>query len=103
MANDDAPANVVPFGRRWRFPADLARFRAMLDDEEVAFEESDIDDGLACAEAGAAKRVPGAQEVRAELLTIRAYRTLHAGDADAALARWAEIIAEYPAHREAYV
>jgi tetratricopeptide (TPR) repeat protein len=40
--------------------------------------------------------------VKAEMLTIRAYRTLHAGDAEGALAAWAAIIAEYPTHFAAY-
>src|SRR5690348_9403665 len=102
MANDEPSAKVLPFVRPRRFPADLDRLRGRLDDDEVAFEEADIDDGIACAEAAIEKGVPGGHEVLADLLHIRAHRILAAGDADAALARWAEIIARVPAYLPAY-
>lgn len=102
MASDKPPGKVLPFARPRRFPADLERLRRMIDDDEVAFEESDIDDGIACAEAAIAKSVPGAHEVLADLLNIRAHRTHHAGDTDAALVKWAEIIAKYPNYLPAY-
>jgi len=75
----------------------------MLDDEEVSFRDSEIDDGTACAEAGIVHGVPGAQEVWAELSNIRAHRILQAGDADAALAAWDAIIAASPTYLAAYV
>lgn len=103
MGNDDGGARILRFGKRWTFPADLQRYRRMLDDEEAEFEDSELEDGLACAEAAIAKGVPGADAVRAELATIRGYRTHHAGDVDGALAQWAGIIERFPDHRQAYV
>src|SRR5690349_21742196 len=103
MASDKPPAKVLPFARRWRFPAELDRLRTMLDDEEVALEESDIDEGLACAEAAIAKGVPGGHEMKADLSNIRAHRILAAGDGDAALAAWAALLASYPTYLQAYV
>jgi tetratricopeptide (TPR) repeat protein len=103
VANDKPPAKVLPFERPRRFPADLDRLRRMLDDDEVAFAESDIDDGLACADAAIAKGVPGGHEAKADLLNMRAHRTLATGDADAALAKWADIIAAHPTYLPAYV
>ncbi len=67
------------------------------------FEESDIDEGFACAEAAIARGVPGGDEAKADLLNIRAHRTLAAGDPDAALAAWAALIASYPTYLQAYV
>jgi tetratricopeptide (TPR) repeat protein len=103
MASDEPSAKVLPFARRWRFPADLDRLRRRLDDDDVAFEESDIDDGLACAEAAIAQGAAGGHEAKADLLNIRAHRLLAAGDTDAALAAWAAIVAAYPTYLPAYV
>ncbi len=103
MASDKPPAKVLPFARPRRFPADLDRLRTMLDDDDVSFEESDLDDGLACAEAAIAKGVRGAHEVMADLRNIRAHRTLATGDIEAALAAWAAIIESYPNYLQAYV
>ncbi len=103
MASDKPPAKVLPFERPRRFPADLDRLRSRLDAEDAEFEESDLDEGLACAEAAIARGVPGGPEARADMLNIRAHRTLAAGDADGALAAWAAIIASYPTYLHAYV
>jgi tetratricopeptide (TPR) repeat protein len=75
----------------------------MLDDDDVAFEDSDVEDGLACAEAAIAKNVPGAHEVKADLLNIRAHRTLAAGDTEAALTAWGALVASYPSYLPAHV
>jgi tetratricopeptide (TPR) repeat protein len=102
MPSDEPPTNVLPFERRRRFPADLDRLRAILDDEDVELEESDIDDGFACAEAAIARGIPGGHAVKADLLNIRAHRILATGDTEAALAAWAAIIASYPTYFQAY-
>lgn len=102
-ASDKPPAKILPFERPRRFPGGLDRLRTMLDDEDSEFEESDIDDGFACADAAIARGVPGGHEARADLLHMRAHRTLHAGDTEAALAAWAAIIASYPTYLPAYV
>lgn len=98
MTSDKPPAKLLPFERPWRFPGDLERFRTMLDDDDVAFEESDIDDGFACAKAAIAKGVPGGHEVKADLLNMRAHRILATGDTDAAVAAWDALIDLYPTH-----
>jgi tetratricopeptide (TPR) repeat protein len=103
VASDRPPGKVLPFARPRRFPADLDRLRRMLDDEYAEFEDSDVDDGIACAEAAIAQGVPGGDGVRADLLNIRAHRILAAGDADAALAAWAALVASYPTYLAAYV
>ena len=71
-------------------------------DGEVEFEESDIDEGLACAEAAIARGVPRGHEVKVEFLNIRAHRTLDAGESDAAFAAWGSIAAAYPTYLAAY-
>jgi tetratricopeptide (TPR) repeat protein len=103
VASDEPPGKVLPFERPRRFPADLDRLRRMLDDENVEFEESDVDEGFACAEAAIARGVKGGHEARADLLNIRAHRTLATGDTDAALTAWAALIASYPTYLQAYV
>lgn len=103
MASDKPPGKVLPFERPRRFPADLDRLRRMLDDEDTELGEPDLEEGLACAEAAIAKGVPGGHEAKADLLHIRAHRTLAAGDTEAALATWATIIASSPAYLQAYV
>jgi tetratricopeptide (TPR) repeat protein len=102
MADDKPPAKVLRFERPRRFPADLDRLRARIGDENVSFEESDIDEGLAIAEAAIERGVPGGHEAKTDLLNIRAHRTLAAGDTDAALAKWADIAAAYPTYFHAY-
>ncbi len=103
VASDKPPAKILPFARPRRFPADLDRLRAQLDDDNVEFEESDLDEGFACAEAAIAKGVPGAHGVKADLLNIRAHRTLATGDDEAALAAWTAILTAYPTYLQAYV
>jgi tetratricopeptide (TPR) repeat protein len=103
MATKKPPAKLLPFERPRRFPADLDRLRTLLDDEEAELEETDIDEGLACAEAAIARAVPGGPEAKADLLTIRAHRTRAAGDLEAALAVGASAIAACPSCLQAYV
>ena len=103
MASDKPPAKVLRFERPRRFPEELDRLRARLDDDEVALEESDVDEGLACADAAIAKGVPGGHEAKADLLNIRAHRVLAAGDTEAALGAWAALIAAYPTYLKAYL
>jgi tetratricopeptide (TPR) repeat protein len=101
--SDKPPAKILAFERPRRFPADLVRLRTKLDDASVAFEESDLDEGFACAEAAIARGVPGGHEAHADLMNVRAHRSLAAGDADAALAAWAALISSYPTDLRAYV
>ncbi len=103
MASDLPPAKVLPFQRPRRFPADLDRLRAILDDEDAGFDEAELEDALACADAATAKGVPGAHEVKVRLWGVRAHRTNHSEGADAALAVWAAIVEAYPDYLPAYV
>jgi tetratricopeptide (TPR) repeat protein len=103
MTSEKPPAKVIPFARPRRFPEDIERLRAQLDDDEVAFADAELDDAFACAEAAIERGVPGGLEARADLLNIRAHRTLAAGDKDGALAAWGALIALTPTYLPAYV
>jgi tetratricopeptide (TPR) repeat protein len=103
MTSDDPPGKVLPFARPRRVPAELDRLRTMLDDDSVTFEETDVDEGLACADAAIAQGVRGGHEAKADLLNLRACRILASGDAEAALAAFTTLIASYPSYVHAYV
>ncbi len=103
MASDVPSGKVLPFERPRRFPADLELLQAKLADEDSGFDEAELDDALACADAAITKNLPGSHEVKARLLDMRAHRT-HASDGvEAGLAAWAAIIATYPNYLPAYV
>lgn len=102
MTSDDRPGRVLPFAPARRVRADVDRLLEALHDEDATFEESDIDEGLACAEAAIARGIDGGHEVKARFLNMRAHRTLHAGDEEGALAKWSAIVAAYPGFLPAY-
>lgn len=103
MTSDDPPGRVLLFGRPRRVRADVDRLLKALDDEDVSFEESDIDEGLACAEAAIARGIDGGHALKVRLLNIRAHRALAAGDDEGALAKWTAILAAYPDFVPAYL
>jgi tetratricopeptide (TPR) repeat protein len=77
--------------------AALAAFQSSL----AAFEKLDIEGELARVERAIAQGQPGALEAKAGVRNARACRSFARGDVDAALAEWAEVIAEHPLYVDA--
>src|SRR5262249_46506175 len=71
-AEEELKGKILPFKKPRRFPAELDRLRAMLDDEEAVFTDADLDDGEACADAAIARDIAGAHQVKADLWLLRA-------------------------------
>src|SRR5262249_39717215 len=77
--------------------AALEAFRASL----AAFEKLDIEGELERVDQAIAEGQRGAYEAKAGVRNARACRSFARGEIEAALAEWAEVIAEYPSYLDA--